>query len=134
MLQNYLAIVGIILSLIPITTAGLRAIIIALNPENEKIFPITSVIVYGLVFTTILLLIYVPTHFALTEVSRKLRDQLRPLAGLGTLADDMNQRKALDELLQTNIGLTQNLKMGLITLAPLATSLIASLLNINLTL
>jgi hypothetical protein len=46
----------------------------------------------------------------------------------------MNQRKALDELLQTNIGLTQNLKMGLITLAPLATSLITSLLNINLSL
>jgi hypothetical protein len=133
-LQNYLAIVGIILSLIPIATAGLRAILIALNPENEKIFPITSVIVYGLVFTIILLLIYVPTHFALTEVSRKLRDQLRPLAGLDTLTDDMNQRKALDELLQTNIGLTQNLKMGLITLAPLATSLITSLLNINLSL
>jgi len=130
--QNYLMILGIILSLIPVTTSGLRAILIALNPENEQNFPITNAILFGLVFTILLLFIYVPTHLALTETSRKLRDLLCPLAELETLTTDMNQRKALDELLQTNIGFTQNLKAGLITLAPLVTSLLTSLLNVNI--
>jgi len=132
LLQNYLTIVGIILSMIPINTAGLRSILIALDPKNEQNFPITNVILFGLIFTILLLLIYVPAHLALTEFSRKLRDQLCPLDSLATLKQDMEQRKALDDLLQSNIGITQNLKTGLITLAPLATSLIASVLKVNI--
>ncbi len=131
-LQNYLTVLGIILSMLPITTAGLRAILITLNPENEQNFPITNAILFGLVFTMLLLLIYVPTHLALTEVSRKLRDHLCPLDSLTSLKQDIEQRKALDDLLQTNIGITQNLKMGLITLAPLATSLLSSLFKVNI--
>jgi len=90
------------------------------------------VIIYGLVFTVILLLIYAPTHLALTETSRKLRDGLCPLDSLGTLKADMDQRAALDDLLQTNIGIAENLKAGVATLSPLVTSLIVSLLGINI--
>ena len=132
LLQNYLTILGIILSMVPIVTAGLRAILISLNPENEQNFPITNAILFGLVFTILLMLIYIPTHLALTETSRKLRDRLRPLTSLTSLKQDVEQRKLLDDLLQTNIGITQNLKTGLITLAPLATSLITSVLKITL--
>jgi hypothetical protein len=132
LLQNYLTILGIILSMIPITTAGLRAILIALNPTNEQNFPITNAILFGLVFTLILLLIYLPTHLALTDASRKLRDRLCPLDSLTSLSQDIEQRRTLDDLLQTNIGITQNLKTGLITLAPLVTSLLTSVLKINI--
>ena len=38
----------------------------------------------------------------------------------------------LDELLQTNIGITQNLRAGIATLSPLVTSLIVSVLGINI--
>jgi len=134
LLQNYLTIVGIILSLIPITTAGLRTILIALDPQNEQSFPITNAILFGLVFTIFLLLVYVPAHLALTETSRKLRDRLCPLDSLATLKEDMEQRKALDDLLQTNIGIAQNLKAGFITLSPLIASLIAGVLGINISL
>ncbi len=132
LLQNYLMIIGIILSMIPITTAGLRAILIALDPANDKNFPITNAILFGLVFTILLLFIYIPSHLALTEVSRKLRDGLCPLTTLDALQKEMEQRKLLDELLQTNIGITQNLKAGLITFAPLATSLLTSILKIDI--
>ena len=73
-----------------------------------------------------------PAHLILADVSRKLRDHLCPLDSLATLQDDVSERKTLDELLQTNIGITQNLKTGLITLAPLATSLLAGLLKTSI--
>lgn len=132
LLQTYLTVVGIILSLIPLNTAGLRAILVALDPANEQNFPVTHAILFGLIFTLLLLLVYVPAHAALTETSRTLRDQLAPLHSLATLKADLEQRKTLDDLLQTNLGLTQNLKSGLITLFPLITSLVASILKINL--
>jgi len=132
LLQNYLIILGIILSMIPITTAGLRAIMIALDPVNADVLPVTYVLLFGLIFTILLLLIYIPAHLALAETSRKLRDRLCPLDTFDTLKQDIDQRKTLDELLQTNIGITQNLKSGLITLFPLVSSLITSLLDIKL--
>jgi len=41
----------------------------------------------------------------------------------------MEKRKTLDELLQTNIGITENLKNGIFTLSPLISGLIAGLLG-----
>lgn len=134
LLQNYLTLLGIILSLIPLNTAGLRAILVALEPANEQNFPVTYTILHGLIFTILLLLVYIPAHTALTETSRTLRDKLVPLQSLTTLKADLEQRKMLDDLLQTNLGLTQNLKTGLITLFPLVTSLIASILKVDLSL
>ncbi|NUM44636.1 MAG: hypothetical protein HUU38_08000, partial [Anaerolineales bacterium] len=125
---------AIILSLIPLNTAGLRAILVALEPANEQNFPVTYTILHGLIFTILLLLVYIPAHTALTETSRTLRDKLVPLQSLTTLKADLEQRKMLDDLLQTNLGLTQNLKTGLITLFPLVTSLIASILKVDLSL
>lgn len=130
-LQNYLAILGLVLSMIPINTAGLRAILIVLDSNNGQAFPITYPILYGLIFTLILLLLYIPVHLALSETSRKLRDCLRPLESLESLKPDLELRQALDELLQTNIGIIQNLKAGLIILAPLLASLVSSLLNVS---
>jgi hypothetical protein len=132
LLQNYLTILGIILSMIPINTAGLRAIIIAVDPKTEQAFPVTDALLFGFVFTILLLLIYIPAHLALTETSRELRDLLCPLDSLDSLKQDVEQRKILDDLLQTNLGLAQNLKTGLITLAPLATSMVSSLLHLPL--
>jgi len=124
--------VGAILSMIPITTAGLRANLIAAYPQIEPIYPVSYVIIYGLVFTLLLLLVYLPTHLTLAQASRELRDSLCPLNSLSTLKDTVERRKSLDEILQTNIGLTQNLKSGLVTLAPLISSLVVSVLGITI--
>ena len=131
-LQNHLLIAGIILSMVPIITAGLRSIIIAIDKTYEDSIPMTIVFVYGLVFTLLLILIYAPTHLALTECSRKLRDNLCPIDSLANLRDSLAKRNSLDELLQTKMGLGQNLKTGIVTLAPMLTGLIVSLLGTNL--
>ncbi|HLF91016.1 MAG TPA: hypothetical protein VI451_18880 [Anaerolineales bacterium] len=132
LLQNALLIAGIIMSMVPIATAGLRAALIAVNPQNEQKLPITAVIIYGLVFTILLIFIYAPTHFAVLETSRKLRDHLSPMGSIATLKDTVEKRKLLDEMLQTNVGITQNLRAGIATLSPLVTSLIVSVLGINI--
>ncbi len=130
-LQNFLMILGIILSMASITTAGIRAIFVALGVADDRNFPSMHAVLFGLIFSLLLLLIYIPTHFALIETSRKLRDRLCPLSSLKTLKPDMEQRKQLDELLQTNVGIAENLKAGLFAIFPLASSLIASLLGIS---
>ena len=98
---------------------------------SGQVFPIELVIIYGLFYTFLLLLLYVPTHLALNDASRALRDRLCPLDTLSNLKDTLDKRKALDELLQTNLGLGQNLRAGIFTLAPLVTSLLASILGIE---
>jgi hypothetical protein len=127
-LQIFLLAAGIILSLVPINTAALRSTLVALGGG----FPIEYVIVYGLFYTFVLVLIYSPTHLAMTEASRALRDRLCPINSLSNITDAVDKRRALDDLLQTNMGLGQNLKAGIATLAPLVTALVASLLGINL--
>lgn len=131
-LQRNLLIAGIILGMVPIVTAGLRAILFALKKANDESWPITLVFAYGLAFTLILIFIYAPTHLALTECSRKLRDNLCSIDSLATLEESMAIRNSLDELLQTNMGLGQNLKAGIATLTPIISSLLVSLLGITL--
>lgn len=131
-LQILLTMSGIILSMIPIITAGLRAVLIEAYPEVEKIYPTSYVIIYGLLFTSLLLLIYIPTHIILSEAGRKLRDSLCPLNSLDALVTVVEKRKSLDELLQINVGMIQNLKSGFFTLTPLVSSLVVSLLGINI--
>ena len=129
LLQTYLLIAGIVVSIIPVAMASLRTILIAVGIVAEKDYPITVVLVYGLFFTAILILFYVPTHLLLTDTSRKLRDQLGPINSLPSLTESLEKRKALDEWLETNRGLTQNLKAGIVALAPLVSSFVASVLG-----
>ena len=113
-------------------TEAQRANLIAIYPELEQAYPVRFVIIYGLVFTMILVLVYIPTHLSLSEAGRKLRDTLCPINSLSTLNDVLEKRNSLDEILQTNIGVMQNLRSGIVTLALLMSSLIVSLLGINI--
>jgi hypothetical protein len=85
--------------------------------------------IYGLLYTILLVLLYVPTHMMVAEVSRNLRDELCPVKDLANLKEIFERRKSLDDYLQINIGLGQNLRTGIITLAPLVSSLLSGLLG-----
>lgn len=131
LLQLSLILAGSLLSMIPLVAAGTRANLIALNPQIEQSFPMSYVILFGLIFTIILLLVYVPTHITLSEISRNLRDSIYPLDSVSDIKETIEKRKILDELLQTNVGVWQNVKSGMVTLTPLVSSLVVSLLGIN---
>lgn len=132
LLQASLVLAGALLSMIPLIAAATRANLVAINPQIEQTYPMSYVIIFGLIFTIMLLLVYIPTHLALSESSRNLRDNIYPLKSITELKETVEKRKSLDELLQTNVGVTQNLKSGMVTLAPLVSSLVASLLGINI--
>ncbi len=131
LLQNLLLIAGIIVSLVPIATATLRSIFITIGIATADSFPLTSVMVYALFFTMILVIFYAPTHLQLADTSRKLRDALCPIQDVSTLEDTLKKRKTLDDWLQTNISLADNLKAGIFSLAPLISGFVATVLGIK---
>jgi hypothetical protein len=131
LLQNLLLISGIIVSLVPVATGTLRLIFIRIGIATQESFPITTVMIYALFFTLILILFYAPTHLQLADTSRKLRDALCPIRDLSSLEDTLQKRKTLDDWLQTNIGLTQNLKAGIFALAPLLSGFVTTVLGIK---
>ena len=129
LLQGYLLFLGVILSMAAITGVGYRAIFVGLGAKEIEYFPVTHAMGFGLVFTILLLLVYLPVHFALTETSRKLRDRICPITSIETLQEVMAKRKYLDEMLQTNVDIMSNFKSGFMTLAPFLSSILASFLG-----
>jgi hypothetical protein len=130
-LQTSLLIAGVMVSILPVATGALRSILVVLGQANDNNFPMTLIAVYGLFYTSILIVFYAPVHLLLAETSRKLRDELCPIDDLAALEVNLKKREALDEWLETNNGLSQNLRTGVVTLFPLITSLVVSLLGPN---
>ena len=79
----------------------------------------------------ILILFYVPTHLMLTQAARVLKNKLCPINNFSDLATNLKRSKDIDEWLHINMSITDNLKTGFFTLAPLITSFIATILGIN---
>lgn len=133
LLQNVLLIFGIVVSMIPIVGATFRSVSIALDSPNHRVedmFPIIYVVIYGLLFTIILVVFYAPTHLILTQVCQQLRDVMCPIENLSDLDKNLKRRKDIDDWLQINISITQNLKAGVVTLAPLITSFVTTFIKI----
>lgn len=132
LLQNGLLILGLVVSVVPVASATLRSILLDLKLTTDVDFPTTGVIAYGLMFTVLLVLVYTPTHLMLTQASQKLRDALCPIDNLSDLDKNLKRRKDIDDWLQINQSIAQNLKAGIVTLAPLVTSFVTSILGVKL--
>ena len=128
LLQICLIANGILLSLNPIITSAYLSIWKEIGLFTPETFPSQAIIVYGLIFTLLLILIYVPTYITLTNVGRELRDAIYPL-NIDALEDTLKNRRMLNDLLQINFGIAENLKSGIFTLTPLISGLLASLLG-----
>jgi hypothetical protein len=129
LLQNLLVAGGIILGMVPVITAGLIAFLVKLADGNGNNFPIELVIIYGLLYSILLVLLYVPTYMEITAASRNLRDRLCPITTLSNLKDAVDKRKMLEDYLHINEGLVPHLTTGIFTLAPFVSSLLSGLLG-----
>jgi hypothetical protein len=125
---------GVASSAVPVLTALLRSAFINLYTAEviERTWPIIYPIMYGLGFTTVLIIFYVPTHLMLNQAGQQLRDMLSPVNEFANLEDTMKKRRELDSWLQTNLDLVQNLKAGMATLAPLITGFLTSIPGLKL--
>jgi hypothetical protein len=130
-LQQYLAVLGLLVGLVTLTTGALRNVQIA-SGVSEEDYPLTVVLIFGLYYTALLALLYAPTYLALGEAGRTLRDRAFPFSSLDNLAEDTKKRMQLEELLQLNIRTEQSLRAGIAILAPLLTSLVSVFLGIKL--
>jgi len=128
LLQVCLITIGLILSLNPIVTSAYLSIWKEVGLFTPETFPSQAIIIYGLIFTLLLIFIYVPTYITLTNVGRELRDARYPL-DVDELEDTLKNRKMLNDLLQINFGIADNLKSGIFTLTPLISGLLASLMG-----
>src|ERR1043165_2599445 len=127
MLQLFLLVSGIMLSLFPLSIVELRSILIKIDPLIGSLYPASYAIFQSLIFTMLLLFIYVPAYLELTVVGRRLRDVIYPLCSLDTLKDTVEKRKTLDNLLQTEGPFITNLSSSMLTLSPLISSLLVLL-------
>lgn len=130
-LQTFLSILGIMVGLLALATGALRNALISYDAALAESFPALIVICYGIYYTLLLALIYLPTFLALRKVGRRLCDEYSPLPS----PDDANwnelykKRQNLEELLQLNVGARKRLQSSIAVFAPLLSGLIAVLLH-----
>jgi hypothetical protein len=95
------------------------------------------VVLYGLYFSLLLALVYVPTHGRLIAACRIAINHLAPLhdvsveqAGPGqlSLGQQISQRKLLEDYLEVKAGGLENLRSSVAILAPLLAGLVSSTL------
>jgi len=135
LLQNLFLFLGAIVGLAIMAAAGERAAIAAysdLSVEKDPgSFPQEYVLVYGIYFSLLLALVYLPVHLTLRAVGHRLRDHFFALPSPSdpTWKDVCDSRRAFDELLSLNIGPTASFKAGLAISTPLLGSLTGLLLG-----
>jgi hypothetical protein len=136
-LQNLLFFLGAVLSLAILAAGAERQVVIKYSALThggkaaEGVFPPEYVLVYGIYFSALLALVYVPTHRTLLQVGAHFRELLFPLPPPRdeTWAETYAKRKTLDELLQLQLGTTSTFKAGVAILTPLLGALTGLLLG-----
>jgi hypothetical protein len=89
------------------------------------------VLAYGLVFSGVLGIAFAPCFLSLREAGSRLREATYPLPDPSdpTFFDVVENRKKLDDFLQTNLSATTTFKAGVAILTPLLASLTSTLLS-----
>ena len=89
------------------------------------------VMAYGLYFSFLLILIYLPAYLTLLAQGRRLRDEIKPgaLPTDASYEDTKRVRDELDGILQLKLGYAESLKAATLILIPLLTSLGSTLLG-----
>lgn len=122
-LEILLAALGTLVTLAVVASAALRALTVSVDARTA--LPAQSVILYGVVLSLILALVYTPAYLALLRAGRALRDRLAPLVAPDdpTFGDRVTQRERLDALLGLNVAATVSFRAGVAILSPLLGSL-----------
>jgi hypothetical protein len=136
-LQNLLFYLGAVLSLAILAAGAERQVVLQYTKLTHhgkavpSVFPPEYVLVYGIYFSALLALVYVPTHRTLLQVGAHLRERLFPLPPPRDedWADTYGKRKTLDELLQLQLGTSATLKAGFAVLTPLVGAVTGLLLG-----
>lgn len=128
-LLHFLSILGIMLGLVTLAQSAKRYLILASpNHSCEPEFTVERVLVFGLYYTLILTLTFLPTFSSLIATGHKLRDDMIPIPSPHNDAWETacSKRRKLGKLLALSV--TESLRAVIAILAPVIGSL-ASLLE-----
>ena len=144
-----LAVAGALIGLATLASGALREAVLATNDEPEYTtsclsskdelgnapkctleFDAQYVVAYGLLFTGVLALAFVPSFFAMRRAGERLRDRAFPLPRPTSprFEETVSRRASLDALLETNLSATASFKAGVAIVSPLVASVISTAL------
>jgi hypothetical protein len=122
-LDRLLGFLGAVIGLGVLTTAALRRVVV--QEYGDEQFPPEVLILYGVVLTLIVALVYLPTWATMQQTGSLLRDGVAPLAEPASdqLEAQLRKRAALDDLLGLRVSASVSFKAGVAILSPLLASL-----------
>jgi len=94
-------------------------------------FGVEAVWTYGLYYSFVLIIVFLPTYLSLIGVGRAIRDRhYAPLLpGSSDFEARTKARAAMDDILQLKQGLGETIKAGGVVLVPVLTSLLSTMLG-----
>lgn len=124
-LERLLGFLGAVIGLAVLGSAELRHVYLSLPNHKKTDFPPEAVILYGVVLSFLVALIYLPTFATLQRTGARIRDSAEglPEPGDPMLEARLAKRKALDELLKLQISASASFRAGVAILSPILASL-----------
>ncbi len=130
-LRLFLVLLGTLLSLAAIAAAAQRKAVERWGElghakyDVDAVFPVEYVMLYGLLFSALVALVYAPAHLTYVAVAHRFRDRLVPLVQPTSpiWQARLGERKSFEELYELQAGTGANLKASVVALTPLLASL-----------
>jgi hypothetical protein len=131
-LAQVLLALGLAVGAVTLATGALRSAVLAYLPQEASQFPALTPWLFGAGATVVLAAGYFPAYFALQNASRRLADAIYPLEWNGRPDQDWYaDRASFIALLKLETGPVESFRTGVVILAPLLGSLLATLLPIK---
>jgi len=130
-LERLLLILGAVVGLAVLASAALRRVVLeyAASGHPKASFPPEYPLLYGLVLSVALALVYLPTYLALLEAGSDLRDRAAPLLAPEDVGFEaaVTKRKTLTDLLGLEVSASTSFRAGVAILSPLLGALVSLL-------
>ncbi|MGH3031137.1 MAG: hypothetical protein ACRDNE_10295 [Gaiellaceae bacterium] len=131
-MQHFLFLAGAFVFLAMLSVGALRNAILAQDEALAADFPPEYVLLFGVYFSLLLALAYMPAYAGYLEVGGRMRDALvgptPPAVGVAELKTWRDERADLESVLRLDVGVGESFRAGFAVFAPLAGSLVSLLL------
>jgi hypothetical protein len=130
-LQQFLVILGALLSVFTLTSAALRSVALASRATVESRYPPVFLLILGAYYTLLIAIVYFPAYRSLVSFGLRLLDIYFPLPSPGSndWAETYSKRKQLEELLELKQMGAQRFITSITVLGPFVSSIFALLIG-----
>ena len=132
-LQQFLTLLGILLSVFTLTSAALRCAVLASGATIESRYPPIYLLVFGACYTMSIVVVYFPAYRSVVSFEQKLLDIYcaLPSPSSDNWGEAYSRHKKLEELLELKLMGTQRFITSITVLEPFVSSVFALLIGNN---